>query len=53
MEFANNEVLITNDGVNRVNMVDKRIINGQTDVNINGRGKSIWLLVLIIGCHKK
>jgi ribonucleoside-diphosphate reductase beta chain len=33
MEFANNESLITNDGVNRVNMVDKRIINGQTDVN--------------------
>jgi ribonucleoside-diphosphate reductase beta chain len=33
MEFANNEALITNDGVNRVNMVDKRIINGQTDVN--------------------
>ncbi len=33
MEFTNNEALITNDGVNRVNLVDKRIINGQTDVN--------------------
>ena len=34
MEFSyNSEALIATDNGSRVNMVDKRIINGQTDVN--------------------
>ena len=35
----------------RVNVADKRIINGQTD--LNGRGKNIWQDVQTTGCHKK
>ena len=43
----------------RVNAADKRIINGQTDVNqlvplnTSGPGKNIWPAVPTIGCRKK
>jgi len=43
----------------RVNVADKRIINGKTDVNqlvpfkYNGHGKNTWPVVLTTGCLQK